>query len=213
MLGTQIGPYRLLRLLGEGGMGHVYLAEHVEMGDLWAIKFLAREHEHREEVVARFRDEARAAAKVRHRNLVRVFHVEKLADGTCFMVLEYLDGGSVSQLLAHQGPLSSERFLKIAAPVVSALRTLHREGIIHRDIKPDNILLVDRDGQREFPVVVDLGVAHVGRLATGPETKAGVVIGTPTYMAPEQLRGAPGRYAHRGWFRDRSARRAGSSRR
>jgi len=189
MIGRQFGSYRLVKLLGEGGMGRVYLAEHVQMGDLWAIKFLAREHEHRDEVVARFMDEARAAAKVRHRNLVRVFHVEKLADGTCYMVLEYLDGGSVAHLLATQGPLAPDRLLKIGAPVASALRKLHREGIIHRDVKPDNVLLVDRDGERYFPVVVDLGVAHVGRLASGPGTRAGVVIGTPSYMAPEQLRG------------------------
>jgi serine/threonine protein kinase len=193
MIGRQIGPYRLVELLGEGGMGRVFLAEHVGMGDLWALKFLAREHEHREEVVARFMAEARAAAKVRHRNLVRVYHVERIADGTCYMVLEYLDGGSVSKLIAKQGPLPPERLLKIGAPVASALLALHRSNIIHRDIKPDNILTVKRDGEsEEAPIVVDLGVAHVGKeLASGPGTRAGAIIGTLSYMAPEQLRGEP----------------------
>jgi len=173
MIGRQIGAYRLVRLLGEGGMGRVFLAEHSQMGDLWAIKFLAREHAHREDVVARFIAEARAAAKVRHRNLVRVYHVERFADGTCYMVLEYLDGGSVANLMTRQGPLSPERCLKIGAPIASAVLALHRAGIIHRDIKPDNVLLVHRDGDGEdVPIVVDLGVAHVGKdVANGLGTK------------------------------------------
>ena len=94
MIGQQIGSYRLLKVLGEGGMGRVFLAEHVLMGDLWAVKILADEFTHKVEIVARFVDEARAAARVRHRNLVRVFHADRTPEGLCYMVLEYLETSS-----------------------------------------------------------------------------------------------------------------------
>jgi len=189
MIGQQIGSYRLLKVLGEGGMGRVFLAEHVLMGDLWAVKILADEFTHKVEIVARFVDEARAAARVRHRNLVRVFHADRTLEGLCYMVLEYLEGAPLSRLIA-EGPASIEIVIRIGCQVASALREIHKHGIVHRDIKPENIVLVVRDHDIYVPIVLDLGVAHLGRdLATGPGTQTGLVIGTPSYMSPEQLLG------------------------
>ncbi len=189
MIGRQVGSYRLVSLLGQGGMGSVYRAEHVLMGDTWAVKLLAEELAHRPELVARFVDEARAAAKVRHRNLIRVYNVDRTADGVCYLVMEYLEGSSLSRFSGASGPLPAGTVVRLIAQIASALRAIHEHGIVHRDVKPDNVMLIDRNGDAQFPMLLDLGVAHLGTHSTGPGTQTGAVIGTPSYMAPEQLLG------------------------
>lgn len=192
MIGKQIGSYRLLKLLGRGGMGSVYLAEHVVMHDQWAVKILADEYAERPAIVARFMDEARAAARVRHRNLIRVFHVDRTPEGICYLVMEYLEGMPLSKFIALYQATRSDLVVRLASQIASALMDIHKHGIVHRDVKPDNIFLIKRDTDTYVPIVLDLGVAHLGKgLASGPGTQEGTVIGTPSYSSPEQLLGEP----------------------
>jgi serine/threonine protein kinase len=190
--GSQIGPFVVLRLLGKGGMGSVYLAEHSLMKDLHAIKILDPQLTQNPAIVTRFVNEARAAARLRHRNLVRVHNIERLPDGgPWFMVLDYLDGSTLARFMAAQrGPMPPPTILHVLAQVASCIQHVHDHKIVHRDLKPDNIFLIQHGGDPHFPVVLDLGVAQLSEdLAAGPATKTGTVIGTPIYMAPEQLRG------------------------
>jgi serine/threonine protein kinase len=190
-LGTNIGPFRLVRLLGKGGMGSVYLAEHTLMKDLHAIKVLDPTLTQDPQLIARFINEARAAAHVRHRNLVRVHNIDCLPDGTWFMVLDFLAGRTLAQFLAAQhGPLAPPDILHILTQVANCIQHVHDHQIVHRDLKPDNIFLIRNGDDPRFPVVLDLGIAQLGSdLASGPLTRTGTLIGTPGYMAPEQLRG------------------------
>jgi tRNA A-37 threonylcarbamoyl transferase component Bud32 len=190
--GSQIGPFVVKRLLGKGGMGSVYLAEHSLMKDLHAIKILDPQLTQNPAIVTRFVNEARAAARLRHRNLVRVHNIERLPDdGPWFMVLDYLDGSTLARFMAAQrGPIPPPTILHILAQVASCIQHVHDHRIVHRDLKPDNIFLIQHGEDPHFPVVLDLGVAQLSEdLAAGPATKTGTVIGTPIYMAPEQLRG------------------------
>ncbi|HEX8114209.1 MAG TPA: serine/threonine-protein kinase, partial [Kofleriaceae bacterium] len=190
--GSQIGPFVVLRLLGKGGMGSVYLAEHTLMKDLHAIKILDPQLTQNPAIVTRFVNEARAAARLRHRNLVRVHNIERLPDdGSWFMVLDYLDGRTLARFMAAQrGPMPPTTILHILAQVANCIEHVHDHKIVHRDLKPDNIFLIQHGDDPHFPVVLDLGVAQLSEdLAAGPATKTGTVIGTPIYMAPEQLRG------------------------
>jgi len=191
-IGSQIGPFVVKRLLGKGGMGSVYLAEHSLMKDLHAIKVLDPQLTQNPAIVTRFVNEARAAAKLRHRNLVRVHNIERLPDdGPWFMVLDYLDGSTLARFMAAQrGPMPPPAILHILAQVASCIQHVHDHRIVHRDLKPDNIFLIRHGDDPQFPVVLDLGVAQLSEdLSAGPATKTGTVIGTPIYMAPEQLRG------------------------
>ena len=190
--GNQIGPFVVLRLLGKGGMGSVYLAEHSLMKDLHAIKILDPQLTQNPAIVTRFVNEARAAARLRHRNLVRVHNIDRLPDGgSWFMVLDYLDGSTLARFMAAQrGPMPPPAILHILAQVANCIQHVHDHKIVHRDLKPDNIFLIQHGDNPHFPVVLDLGVAQLSEdLAAGPATKTGTVIGTPIYMAPEQLRG------------------------
>jgi serine/threonine-protein kinase len=195
MIGTQLGAYLLKTLLGSGGMGRVYLAEHVDMHDLWAVKVLSDELNHRPDIVVRFVNEARAAAKVRHRNLIRVVHVGQTPSGLWYMVLEYLEGGTLAGFMASQGArMPYGMILRLLCQVANALHELHKHKIIHRDVKADNIFLITRSNERgvddHFPILLDLGVASVGEgLSTGAQTQRGAILGTSCSMAPEQLLG------------------------
>jgi serine/threonine protein kinase len=191
LVGTHIGPFRLVRQLGKGGMGQVYLAEHTLMKDLHAIKVLDPMLTQDPQLIARFINEARAAAHVRHRNLVRVHNIDCVPSGTWFMVLDFLEGETLAQFLAVQrGPLAPPSIVHVLAQVANCIQHVHDHAIVHRDLKPDNIFLIRNGDDRLFPVVLDLGIAQLGGdLASGPQTRAGTVIGTPGYMAPEQLRG------------------------
>lgn len=185
------GRYRLVRLLGKGGMGAVYQAEHVHMRKAVALKLLHREMTVLPEVVARFEREAVAAARIEHPNVAAATDFGRLEDGTFYLVLEYVEGRSLSDALDAEGPFEPPRAVHIARQVAEALAAAHAAGIVHRDLKPDNIMLVERDGDREFAKVLDFGIAKLGDATEGQQklTQAGAVFGTPEYMSPEQAKG------------------------
>ena len=190
------GRYLIERLIGEGGMGAVYQAEHTHMRKRLAVKVLHPEMSRMAEVVARFEREAMAAAHIEHPNVAAATDFGKLEDGSFFLVLEYVEGRSLREAIA-EGRLELGRALSIARQMASALGRAHSIGIVHRDLKPENIMLVARDGEADFVKVLDFGIAKVpvGELGTQPTapgqalTQLGMVYGTPEYMAPEQALG------------------------
>ena len=201
LIGTTISDrYLIERLLGEGGMGAVYQAEHTLMRKRMAIKVLHPEMTRLPEVVARFEREAMAAAHIDHPHVVTATDFGKLEDGSFFLALEFVEGASLREVIG-QGRLELGRALHIARQMAGALQRAHTLKIVHRDLKPENVMLVDRDGDPDFVKVLDFGIAKVqmGELGTndraGPEqnvlTQAGMVYGTPEYMAPEQALGQP----------------------
>ncbi len=193
---TISGRYHVESLLGEGGMGAVYLVEHTLMHKRMALKVLHKEMSSLPEIVARFEREAMAASHIEHPNVAAATDFGRTEDGELFLVLEYIDGTS----LAHEirsGPLPLDRALNIARQIGSALVRAHELGIVHRDLKPDNVMLVKRGDEPEAVKVLDFGIAKmtgdarpsVGPPAGAPLTRIGVVFGTPEYMAPEQALG------------------------
>jgi serine/threonine protein kinase len=187
------GRYRIDRLLGEGGMGSVYLASHVGLGRQVAIKFLHSDLISREDVVGRFYREAQAAAAIRHKNIIEVFDVGMSAKGEPFLVMEYLEGESLAGLLKRVGPLSLGDACAVMEPVLQALQVAHRKGIVHRDLKPDNIFLAYQQGEPPVVKIIDFGISKFtqGELDKW-RTKTGSVMGTPAYMSPEQARASAG---------------------
>ncbi|HXK16563.1 MAG TPA: serine/threonine-protein kinase, partial [Polyangiaceae bacterium] len=197
-VGTTLADrYRIDALIGEGGMGRVYSAEHVLMRKRLAIKVLHRELTTMAEVVARFEREAMAAANIDHPNVAAATDFGKLPDGAVFLVLEYVQGKSLRDEIAL-GPIAAERALHIARQIAAGLGSAHALDIVHRDLKPENVMLVEKGGDPDFVKVLDFGIAKVpiGEVplkgetpAHTPITKAGMVFGTPEYMAPEQALG------------------------
>jgi eukaryotic-like serine/threonine-protein kinase len=185
------GRYRICSRIGEGGMGAVYLAEHTLMKKRFAVKLLHPEMAKRDEVLARFRREAEAAAHVEHPNIVAATDFGQTDDGAFFLVLEYVDGVSLRRRLAD-GPLETARALHIGRQIALALECAHEAGIVHRDLKPENVMLVAKDGDPDFVKVLDFGVARFDRPSDATAellTQAGTVMGSPSYMAPEQAVG------------------------
>jgi len=192
MTGTTIGNYRLLRLLGEGGMGIVYQAEHLSMGRPAAVKILRPELASNEEAVRRFFNEARATNEIRHPGIVQIYDCGKTA-GAPWLIMELLDGESLTARL-KRGLLSSSSAADLGAQAASVLGAAHAAGIVHRDLKPDNLFIVrDPDvAGGERVKVLDFGIAKLGASAGGDlamRTRTGVLMGTPVYMSPEQCRG------------------------
>jgi serine/threonine protein kinase len=196
--GEQIGPYQVVRRLGAGGMGEVYLARHRHLNRDAAIKVLLAEISMNQEVVARFFTEARATAQLRHPNIVEIFDCDVLADGRAFIVMEYLRGESLRNTLDRLGKLCSDygSIAAIAGMVADGLQAAHASGIVHRDLKPDNVFLTSMPGQSEALLIkiLDFGIAKLlsGGDVTGgggTPTRTGSLIGTPFYMSPEQCRG------------------------
>ncbi|MES1188532.1 MAG: serine/threonine-protein kinase [Myxococcales bacterium] len=197
-MGTTLGDrYRIDALIGEGGMGRVYSAEHVLMRKRLAIKVLHRELTTMAEVVARFEREAMAAANIDHPNVAAATDFGRLPDGAVFLVLEYVQGKSLRDEIAG-GPIAAERALHITRQIAAGLGSAHALDIVHRDLKPENVMLVEKGGDPDFVKVLDFGIAKVpiGEVphptqtpAHTPITKAGMVFGTPEYMAPEQALG------------------------
>lgn len=185
------GRYRVESLLGTGGMGAVYRAEHVHMRKTVALKVLHRELASVNEVVARFEREAIAAARIEHPNVVAASDFGKLDDGSFYLVLEYVDGKSLRALLA-EGPLPTERVIEIARQTALALSAAHAAEIVHRDLKPDNVMLLPEPDGTSRVKVLDFGIARVS-LPNAPDathlTRVGVVMGTVAYMSPEQATG------------------------
>ena len=195
-VGDLLGTYQLIRLIGEGSMGRVYLAHHTKLGRQVAIKVLRTSQTKHRALVQRFFQEARTVNQINHEHIVEVFDfVEELTpDGVnlvyCVMVL--LEGTSLSALLGREH-LSVVRCVSMTRQICSALGAAHQVGVVHRDIKPDNIFLTTRAGQLDYVKVLDFGVAkvtaHLGLKTTVSDTASGALVGTPTYMSPEQAAG------------------------
>jgi serine/threonine protein kinase len=193
--GTLIrGKYRILAKIGEGGMGAVYKALHVHFNESCALKVMSPALANDASLVKRFGREAIIARKLRHKNAVKVDDFDETEDGRPFIVMEYVEGQSLKSLMTASGPLSVARTCSIIKQTAAALDAAHELGLIHRDIKPDNIVLVVSHGE-EVAKVLDFGIAKIrdtqnNNTAGMGLTATGMVIGTPPYMSPEQARGA-----------------------
>lgn len=194
--GTVIrGKYRILGRIGEGGMGAVYKALHMHFDEFCALKVMAPNLLHDKALVKRFGHEAIFARKLRHKNAVRVEDFDETEDGRPFIVMEFIEGQSLKRLMESTGPLSVARVCSIAEQTASALDAAHRIGLVHRDIKPDNIVLLNSQG-KETAKVLDFGIAKIrdglNTVSGMSLTGTGMIIGTPPYMSPEQAQGASG---------------------
>jgi beta-lactam-binding protein with PASTA domain/predicted Ser/Thr protein kinase len=177
------GRYRILRRIGSGGMADVYLAEDQELGRKVAIKILNDRHAGDEQFVERFRREAKNAASLSHANIVSIYDRGE-AEGTYYIAMEHIDGRSLKELIVSRGPAPVPVAIEYARSILQALRFAHKRGIVHRDIKPHNVL-DDGDGRVK---VTDFGIARAG---ASQMTEAGSIVGTAQYLSPEQARGAP----------------------
>jgi serine/threonine protein kinase len=183
--------YELERLLGQGGMGSVWCARNLSLDSLVALKLLLPDGASDAEDGDRLLQEARAAARLGHRAIVRVFDFGHTEQGDPFIVMELLEGESLASALKSRSRLSAIKSVQTILPIVDALVAAHAEGIVHRDLKPENIFLA-REARRIQPKVVDFGIAKVERGGfTRTLTRKGAVLGSPGYMSPEQARGLP----------------------
>jgi serine/threonine-protein kinase len=190
--GTEIGAYRILDLLGTGGMGQVFLAEHKKLGRRVALKLLLPEFAGNREVISRFFHEARAVNQINHQHIVEIVDFVEDPGGFNYFIMELLDGRDLSQSREHDGPFSLERTVSIIRQILSALAATHAKGIVHRDLKPENIFLISREGNQDFVKLLDFGIAKLSNQELGdarPRTRTGMILGTPEYMSPEQAGG------------------------
>ena len=183
--------YRVIRKLGEGGMGSVYLAEHVVIEKKFALKVLAPELARRADLVARFLQEARSASRIGHENVIDIMDFGQSPDGLVYIAMEFLDGKDLGEIVRTQEAMEWHDARDIVLQICRALRAAHEKGIVHRDMKPENIFLIQREGQPHFVKILDFGIAKVmGLDPNGPRlTRTGMIFGTPEYMAPEQAEG------------------------
>jgi len=182
------GRYQIDYVLGIGSMGIVYGARHAAVGKLVAVKALRAHLASDAEAIQRFNAEATAATSIGNQHIVETFDFGRLPDGTAYMVMEYLEGRSLAELIEGFSPLPLERITKIGVQIAEALNAAHLAGIVHRDLKPDNIFLCERDGDPDFVKILDFGIAKFG-VSQARLTQAGAVFGTPAYMSPEQALG------------------------
>ncbi|MFK7987137.1 MAG: serine/threonine protein kinase [Sandaracinaceae bacterium] len=183
------GRYRILRKLGDGGMGSVYEGQHLKIGRRVAIKILHPQFADKPEIVARFSREAQAATSIGHPNIIEVTDMGELPDGAAYMVLEFLDGRDWSDDISKQGPQPIAKVAHILIQVCDALEAAHAKGIVHRDLKPENIFLIERRGDPAFVKVLDFGISKFADSQDRSLTQTGTALGTPYYMAPEQCQG------------------------
>ncbi|HJQ21428.1 MAG TPA: serine/threonine-protein kinase [Gemmatimonadaceae bacterium] len=181
--------YNVLRKLGEGGMGTVYLAEHVKMGRKSALKVMNPGMVNDADAISRFNREAANASKISHPNVCAVYDFGETSDGTIYLAMEFIEGPSLTKVIADAGALPPVRAADITRQTAEALAVAHDMGIVHRDLKPDNIMIAkNRDGS-DLVKVVDFGIAKAANNEAQKVTKTGLVVGTPEYMSPEQLAG------------------------
>ncbi len=196
-IGQVIGErYRIVARLGAGGMGVVYRAEHTLMDKPFAVKLLHAELGGSEELALRFEREAKSASRLDHPNIIRVTDFGREADGTLFLVMELLEGPPLSEVLAEARRLPLGRAVALVAQILDALAHAHALGVVHRDLKPDNVIVSSRPGWTEQAKLLDFGIAKLvggdeGTDAGPTLTRAGTIFGTPAYMAPEQITGEP----------------------
>lgn len=209
----QVGPYQLTRLLGKGAMGEVYLAQHRLLHRPCAVKLIRPEQAGSEDWLLRFELEVQTMAQLTHQNTVEVYDFGRTADGSLYCAMEYLPGMTLDALVRSHGALPPARVIHLLRQVCGALAEAHQQGVVHRDVKPGNIFVCERGGVRDFIKLLDFGLVHVltpdrGRAAdslpapprapTAPAkpsevslTHVGQLLGTPAYMAPEQIEGVP----------------------
>ncbi|HYO54821.1 MAG TPA: serine/threonine-protein kinase [Archangium sp.] len=189
--GDILGSYRLERLLGEGSMGQVFQARHVRLGRQVALKVLRSAFARDGGFVQRFFQEARAVNQINHEHIVEIFDfIEDAPNGRVYCVMELLRGQPLSALLKEE-PLSVTRIRRMMVQVCAALGAAHQLGVVHRDVKPDNLFVTHKGGQADFVKVLDFGVAKLLTAEATSGTLDGTLIGTPTYMPPEQAAGLP----------------------
>jgi serine/threonine protein kinase len=182
------GRYRIVRKLGEGGMGEVYAAEHVHIEKRFAIKLLRPEIVSNPEAVTRFRQEARSASSIGHRNIIAIEDFGQLADGRIYMCMELLNGAALNDMITQL--IGVDRLLNILIQTGHGLGAAHAKGIVHRDMKPENIFVTIGPGGEDVPKLLDFGIAKVsGNEGQNHLTRTGTIFGTPFYMAPEQALG------------------------
>jgi serine/threonine-protein kinase len=187
--GTEVGEYRVLRKIGEGGMGSVYAAIQPVIGKRVAIKVLAPHIAANPELVRRFVDEARAVNKIGHPNIVDIFSFGWLKDQRHYFAMEFLDGQSLADRI-KRGAFEPDEARRLLRQICQALEAAHRQGIVHRDLKPDNIWIVQPQHGESYAKLLDFGIAKLmGDGDAGHRTQTGIVMGTPAYMSPEQCRG------------------------
>jgi serine/threonine-protein kinase len=201
MIGQQFGNYRVLSLLGEGGMGAVYLAEHPGIGRRVAVKVLHKQYSGDEQLLGRLLNEARAANAIRHPNIIEILDSGMRQDGVPYLVMELLEGESLGQRLRASGRLPIMTAIEFTLQTASALGAAHKKGIVHRDLKPDNLFIVVSGGDESARItpsgptermkVLDFGIAKLQMPQPGDsvKTRTGTLMGTPIYMSPEQCRG------------------------
>jgi serine/threonine protein kinase len=184
--------FRLEALLGRGGMGEVYLAEQLELGRRVVLKLLLYSQQWSSpELEERFRREARVLAQLNHPNIVQLYSFGRTEDGISYLAMEYIDGHTLTATIRERGALPELLVLSMLDQICSALVEAHRHGIVHRDLKPDNVMTMDRYGQPAFVKVLDFGIAKLTRVHAPRLTQSGAILGTPQYIAPEQLREEP----------------------
>jgi len=190
--GSMFGRYRVVRQIGRGGMGAVYEAVHSDLEKRVALKVLLPSTASQTELVARFEREARAAARVRHPNVVDVSDVGVEA-GVAWLVMEHLEGEDLSGLLRREGALPLSRVAELMLPVLGAVEAAHSLGVVHRDLKPENIFLARMGDGTIVPKVLDFGISKMAPAGGGPAlTSTGIMMGTPCYMSPEQAQSSRG---------------------
>ncbi len=192
-VGYRVGPHRIERVLGRGGMGRVYLARHELLGARVAIKVVHRQLLQRQPAAAsQFLREARATASLRHPGIVRVWDVDELEDGRPYLVMDYLSGASLRRLLRREGALDIGRAVRLARQVAGGLGAAHRAGVMHFDVSPANVFVIP-SGSDERGVLIDFGAAHVNsENCTTSDEEDERILGTPCYIAPERIRGRGG---------------------
>ena len=195
MIGTQLGGYRVLSKLGEGGMGSVYVAEHTLLKRKIAIKVLLKELTSDASIARRFMNEARATSQIAHPGIVKIWDFGQQSDGTAYILMELLEGETLRERIARRGRYELDQALALVRQLAEALGAAHAHKIVHRDLKPENIFLV-ADRAAPFgvqPKILDFGIAKIlDPSVDAPQTRAGSIIGTPLYMSPEQCLATPG---------------------
>ncbi len=185
--------FKILRLIGRGGMGEVFEAEHVGLGKRVAIKLMLEKYSGDGEAIARFTREAHAASRIGNPHIIDVSDIGTAPDGRAFVVMELLQGNPLSKVIEDGGPMPPQRALHVMRQVLRAVGAAHAKGIVHRDLKPDNIFLIDGGEQQDFVKLLDFGISKMMdpdlQAAATKLTTTGVVMGTPLYMAPEQAMG------------------------
>jgi serine/threonine-protein kinase len=183
--------YRIVRKIGEGGMGCVYQAEHALIEKKIALKVLFQDLTRRADLVARFLQEAKSASRIGHENVIDISDFGQSPEGLVYIAMEYLDGHDLGRTLRAEKVIYWQRARPILMQITKALRAAHEHGIIHRDMKPENVFLVQREGRPDFVKVLDFGIAKVVTTDDeGPRlTQTGMIFGTPEYMSPEQAQG------------------------